>query len=225
MYVFYIVHAFFANTQSLTVVFINKALNYKSFTNCIGFIFYLCLITHLNMEKVEYYSQFEEKLQEILFKQCKEKGYFGEHLLETEDLNIKWHELAPEYMVSAVPEVASYPRVAVAWAAYLGMGMAAVWDTDWDEYKDKKDLYNVFVTPRGFDYMDEYVVEHFYGMALDSEEYKSLVSFYQDLADIAITMIRKEGFEPQSVDAFQIFARTVKTFYKIGVSVGLKLLG
>ena len=38
------------------------------------------------MEKVEYYSQFEEKLQEILFKQCKEKGYFGEHLLETEDL-------------------------------------------------------------------------------------------------------------------------------------------
>jgi len=38
-------------------------------------------------------------------------------------------------------------------------------------------------------------------------------------------MIRKEGIEPQSPDAFYVFARSVKVLFKIGVSVALKRLG
>lgn len=177
------------------------------------------------MEKIEYYNQFENKVAEVLLKQCKEKGFMGDHLLSAEELDEKWHEMAPEYMVNAVPEIAKYPMVAIAWAAYLGMGMAAAWDGAWEEYVNKKDLYQSFVQPRGFDYLDEYVMEKCMGIALDSKEYKDIARLYQDLAETALTMIRKENIEPQSVDAFHIFARTVKIFYKIGVSVALKLLG
>lgn len=177
------------------------------------------------MEKIEYYNQFENKVAEALLKQCKEKGYIGEHLLEVEELEEKWHEMAPEYMVDAVPEIAKYPMVAIAWAAYLGMGLAAAWDGDWKSYADKKDLYKEFVGPRGFDYMDEYIMEKYLGIQPDSKEFKDIAGFYQQLAEIALTMIRKENIEPQSVEAFHIFARTVKTFFRIGVSVALKMLG
>ncbi|MGL4293743.1 MAG: hypothetical protein ACRCSQ_09230 [Bacteroidales bacterium] len=177
------------------------------------------------MDKIEYYNQFENKIVEILLKQARDKGYIGDHLLEADELNEKWHEMAPEYMVDAVPEIAKYPMVAIAWAAYLGMGLAAAWDGAWEEYANKKDLYQSFVSPRGFDYMDEYIMEKCMGIALDSKEYKDIVSFYQHLAETALSLIHKENIEPQSVDAFQIFARTTKVFFRIGVSVALKLLG
>lgn len=177
------------------------------------------------MEKIEYYNQFENKVAEALLKMCRDKGYIGEHLLTVEELDEKWHDLAPEYMVNAVPEFNKYPMVAIAWAAYLGMGMASVWDGAWEEYEKREDLYAAFVGPRGFDYMDEYIMKEMMGIATDSKEFKEILGLYQDLAEVALGMIRKEAIEPQSIDAFQIFARTVKIFYKIGISIALKLLG
>jgi hypothetical protein len=38
-------------------------------------------------------------------------------------------------------------------------------------------------------------------------------------------MIRKEGIEPQSVMAFHIFARAVKVFYELGISIELRHRG
>ncbi|MDO5571685.1 MAG: hypothetical protein Q4F97_09530 [Bacteroidales bacterium] len=177
------------------------------------------------MDKIEYYNQFEDKVKETLLKLCKDRGYIGEHLLTVEELDEKWHEMAPEYMVNAVPEIAKYPKVAIAWAAYLGMGMATVWDGDWETYSKKDDLYESFVKPRGFDNMDDYVMEDLMGISISSKEYRDIASFYQDLSETAITLIRKENIEPQSIDAFQIYARTVKILYKTGVSVALKMLG
>ena len=177
------------------------------------------------MDKIEYYNQFEAKIAQTLYKICKDKDFMGDHLLESEDIISKWQDLAPEYMVNAVPEFNKYPMVAIAWAAYLGMGMAAVWDKDWEEYSKVENLYKIFVEPKGFDNMDEYIMEEMYGSGKDSEEFKSILSLYQELAETALTYLRKENIEPQSVDAFQIYARTEKIFYKIGISIGLKLLG
>ena len=177
------------------------------------------------MSKIEYYSKFEKSVSEALVKIGKEKGYIGEHLLEVEELEEKWHEMAPEYMVNAVPEIARYPMVAVAWAAYIGMGMAAVWDGDWQAFSQRADLYQELIGPRGFDYADEHIMQTYLGIAPGSKEFEDIASLYQVLAEAAITLIRKEGFEPQSVDAFHIYARTVKVFYRIGVSVALKMLG
>ena len=68
-------------------------------------------------------------------------------------------------------------------------------------------------------------MDSMYCTGKDSEEFKSILSLYQELAETALTYLRKENIEPQSVDAFQIYARTEKIFYKIGISIGLKLLG
>ena len=102
------------------------------------------------MDKIEYYNQFEAKISQTLYKICKDKDFMGDHLLESEDIISKWQDLAPEYMVNAVPEFNKYPMVAIAWAAYLGMGLAAVWDKDWEEYSTVENLYKIFVEPNGF---------------------------------------------------------------------------
>ena len=44
-------------------------------------------------------------------------------------------------------------------------------------------------------------------------------------AHTALSMIRKEQIEPQSVMAFHVFARTTKVFYRLGVSIALRRLG
>lgn len=44
-------------------------------------------------------------------------------------------------------------------------------------------------------------------------------------AELALSLIRKEQVEAQSVMAFHVFARTTKVMFELGVSVELKRLG
>lgn len=177
------------------------------------------------MENIEYLDKYEEKLTEVLVQLCTGLKVMDGQLLVAEELEEKWKELAPEYMVDAVPQIQDYPAVSVAWAGYLGMGLTVLWDEAWDKYKDNPELYKQFVQPRGFDCMDEFITEELLGVKVDSEEFTQIEGMMRSCATTAVSMIRKEGIEPQSPQAFYVFARTVKVLFKIGVSVALKRLG
>ena len=166
-------------------------------------------------------ASFAEKLEKTLVDQCTADQLLDGKILEVEELDEKWHTSAPEYMVAAVPQIAQYPAAAIAWACYVGMGSAVLWDKSWGDYKDKEDWYSLMAKPRGFDALDEYVVECLVGYKLDSEENQKLESTIRKCAHTAQTMIRKEGIEPQSVMAFHLFARVVKVFFELGVSLEL----
>lgn len=177
------------------------------------------------MKNSEYLASYEEKLTEIVVNQCTSKGFLDGQLLRVEELEEKWREMAPEYIADAIPQVNDYPAVSIAWAAYLGMGIAAMWDGDWAEFQEKKDLYVLLRNRRGFDQFDEFVVEELLGLSPDSEEVESIQELLRGCAHSAMTMIRNEEIEPQSSDAFYIFAHTVKVFFVLGVALELKLLG
>ena len=168
----------------------------------------------------EFLASFAEKLEKTLVDQCT-----ADQLLEVEELEEKWRTSAPEYMVAAVPQIAQYPSAAIAWACYVGMGSAVLWDKSWGEYKDVEDWYTLLAKPRGFDCLDEYVIECLVGLKLDSEENQKLEAAIRKAANTAQTMIRKEGIEPQSVMAFHLFARVVKVFFRLGVSLELRRMG
>ena len=69
------------------------------------------------MEKnQEYYNAFEKSLEQELLKVCTSLGVLEGTLLASDDIDAKWKEMAPEYMVDAVREIMSYPEVAVSWA-------------------------------------------------------------------------------------------------------------
>lgn len=79
--------------------------------------------------------------------------------------------------------------------------------------------------PRGFDCMDEYITEVLICLPLGSTEANKLEDLVRSTAERALSLIRKEQVEAQSVMAFHVFARTTKVMFDMGVAVELRRLG
>ena len=112
-------------------------------------------------ESIKYYEAYEDKLQQEVLKMCKSLGMLDNELLSSEDIDQKWKEWAPEYIAEALPEVNMYPEFAIACAGYAGMAVAQWWDSDWK--KRRNNSYKMFYGPKGFDDMDDYIVEKVLG--------------------------------------------------------------
>ena len=174
-------------------------------------------------ESVQYNDTYEENLLREVLKMCTSLGMLEGELLASEDIDQKWKEWAPEYIAEALPEVNSYPDFAIACAGYAGMAVAHWWDQDWGPHHSAK--YETLHGPRGFDDMDEYIVQNILGLSLDSVEAKQIMNILLCCAQKATTFIQHEHIEHQTVKAFHIFARTVKVMFRIGASLELKRLG
>lgn len=175
------------------------------------------------MEDNRYFDTYEQNLQQELLRVCTSLGMLDGDLLASEDIDDKWKEWAPEYIAEALPEVNSYPEFAVACAGYAGMAVAQWWDTDWGRNHSKD--YATLHGPRGFDDMDEHIVQNILGLQLDSVEAKQIMNILLCCAQKAVDFIRFEQIEHQTVKAFHIFARTVKVMYKTGAALQLHRLG
>lgn len=173
----------------------------------------------------EYLSKFEEKVLRNIISICSESNLLDGGTLYVEELDDKWKEIAPEYFVDAIPQIKDYPEVSLIWAAYAGMGVAALWDKDWNKYKDNPNLYREMERVRGFDYMDEYICEILLGMDLKSQNFKLQENVLRKCAMSALNLIRHEGFEPQTIEAFQIYSKVTHAFYIAGISLALKRAG
>ena len=170
-----------------------------------------------------YLENFENRIVNELLKLCTQYNVLEGTLLSTDDIDARWHEIAPEYVADAVPNIASYPTVAVAWAGYVGMAVAHLWDSDWAAHC--KDGYSSLYGPAGFDDMDEHIVQKVLGFHLESREAKGIEQMMRRLGETALSLIRRENIEPQSPMAFHVFARAIKSMYRIGAAIELKRLG
>ncbi|MFI3281250.1 MAG: hypothetical protein R3Y44_04685 [Rikenellaceae bacterium] len=179
----------------------------------------------MKQEDSQFLAEYEERLTQTLVGQFTDAGFLAGELLAVEELEQKWDSSAAEYMAAAVPQINDFPAAAVAWAAYMGVGLSVLWDKSWDQYSAVEDLYTPLASARGFDEMDEYVMEELLGYTLDGEEAQRLENLMRGGATTALTMIRKESIEAQSVMAFYIFARSAKVFFRLGVAVGLHQMG
>lgn len=173
----------------------------------------------------ELLNKYEEGLRDALTKHLTDKKALDGRLLEVEELNEKWRTSAPSYMADAVPEIGKYPLVAIAWAMYEGMAAAVLWDKEWKRYADTEDFHKMLTEPRGFDCMDEYITEVLLAMPLGSKDAEELEDLIRSTAERALSLIRKEQVEAQSVMAFHVFARTTKVMFEAGVAVSLRRLG
>jgi hypothetical protein len=180
-------------------------------------------IDNLDMVNKVYLENFESRITDELLRLCKQYGVLDGTLLATGDIDARWSELAPEYMADAVPNIADYPTVAIAWAGYMGMAVAHQWDNDWTAHS--KDEYKSYYGDLCFDDMDEHIVRDIIGFHLESKEAKNIEEMMRRLGETALTLIRRERIEPQSPMAFHVYARVVKVMFKIGAAVELKRLG
>ncbi|MDD2961561.1 MAG: hypothetical protein PHR45_05715 [Muribaculaceae bacterium] len=171
-------------------------------------------------------APFVENLTKELIKLCTQKGFLNNQFYNIDELNACWHKSAPQYMADAVPEIPHYPTVAIAWATFYGLAAGSLWDSCWETVKEKDDLYLYLRNARGFDCLDDYVIEDILKLLPENHtRAKELTSLIQDCAEIALNLIRKEGIEPQSIEAFHMYAKTTETMFKLGVSLSLFSLG
>ena len=172
---------------------------------------------------IQYLIRFEEKMQDDLLRLATSRNMLKGVLLATEDIDEQWNILAPEYMGDAVPQIAHYPTVSVAWAAYLGMAVAYGWDADWETFL--KMPYQSYYGEQGFDDMDDHIVRDLLRIPLDSRTAKELEETIRQCGEKAVDLIRYEQIPPQSEMAFHVFARACKAMYKIGAAIQLKRMG
>ena len=175
-----------------------------------------------NMDK-EYLLTFEQNLQKELLRLCTSYKMLDGVLLESDDLEERWHTIAPEYVADAVKEIKDYPLVSVAWSSYLGLAAAFEWDKDWEKYKDAP--YQSYYGPNGFDDMDEHITQKILGLSLDNQVAKDFEDMIRRCAQTTVTFIRREEVQPQSEMAFYIYARAIKVMFRIGAAMELKRLG
>ena len=177
----------------------------------------------MDMVNKVYLENFESRIMDELLRLCTQYKVLEGTLLSTEDIDARWHDMAPEYVADAVPNIADYPTVAIAWAGYVGMAVAHLWDSDWAAHC--KDEYTSLYGPAGFDDMDENIVQKVLGFHLESLEAKNIEVMMRRLAETALTLIRRENIEPQSPMAFHVYARAIKVMYRLGAAIELKRLG
>ena len=175
------------------------------------------------MADTQYLDKYEAILTDGLIKILKGCGVMQEGLLpDSEDILSIWQDSYLEpYVGDAVENFNQYPEAALAWAAYLGMGVANNWDKDWEAHS--KDPYTAYYGPRGWDDMDEYIT----GVQLHLKEdwIQKLCSAFYSCAENTLALIRHEGIEPQTSEGFYILVRSYCVFYKLGAAVELQRLG
>lgn len=139
------------------------------------------------------------------------------------DIEEKWEEIASAYMPDGIREYNSSPVVALGWMMFIGMAMAAFWDGNWDKYREDSELYDHLKDARGFDYMDEYILEDI--MHLDrnvSGKYSRIVA---ECASRTNSILVRGNVEPGTKAAFQAFVSCLHQMYLMGMAFGLKHLG
>ncbi|MCQ2350932.1 MAG: hypothetical protein MJ003_03060 [Paludibacteraceae bacterium] len=172
---------------------------------------------------IEMYDRYEAELLQQLVTLCNERGLLSGKLPSSVDIEDKWKDLSADFMVDAVREYNSYPLATLAWTAYIGAAVAHWWDTDWKQNKTRS--YKSLLGFKGFDDMDEHIVQNVLHYKLGDDNATMLDNAFHLCADKANNMLLHQGVEPGSTDAFYLFVRTLRVMYIIGASVHLKQLG
>lgn len=172
------------------------------------------------MEDSLFLDQFETTLQGGLIKVCQGAGYLKDGLLESPDLEAKWEEFIKDYIADAVENFNDYSEAALAWAAFLGMGVANLWDRNWEKYCDKP--YSFYYGSRGWDDMDEHILYDLLG--LDQEKGKRLSDTLESCALATLGLLRHENIETQTARGFYCLSRAYTVFFRVGASLELERL-
>ncbi|MBQ1936238.1 MAG: hypothetical protein IIU68_07090 [Bacteroidales bacterium] len=170
-----------------------------------------------------YLNNFEETLTAGLKKICASAGLIDGELFWTPDFDTKWEEYIKEYVADAVSNFNEFPEAAIAWSAYLGLGVAHVWDEDFDKFRLWS--YSRYYGARGWDDMDEHILQNILKLDLDSAEATKIKDCLLSCATATLGLIRYEGIETQTEAGFYILARAYSVLFRIGVGLELKRLG
>lgn len=168
-------------------------------------------------------NNFEQKVKDELYKFLRQHEEIDEQLPVAIDIEELWPKIGESYLIDGVREFQQYPTVSLGWTMYIGMGLAKMWDDDWEIYSKVDDLYLFMRDKSGYDLMDEYIRGPLLG--LKGPDFDSTEQLVQGCAELAHTMLMHEGFEPSTEDAFRGYVACIHQLYLMGAYVQLHRMG
>ena len=168
-------------------------------------------------------DKFEEQLHKDLHQFLLSIKEVDERLPECPDVEEKWEEIAKAYIPDGIMEFQAFPTASFGWMMYIGMGVAKMWDIDWENYSKIEDLYVYMRDKRGYDAMDEYIREEV--LLLQGIDYTLLEKLVGECSSRVYNALMHQHLEPGTKDAFNGFIACLHQLYLMGAAVQLKRMG
>ena len=168
-------------------------------------------------------NNFSTTLLSNLHRFLVERGMVDERLPECPDVEGKWPIIAEAYLPDGIREFADYPVASLVWMMFIAMAVTKFWDQDWQKYDQVEDLYALLRDARGYDHLDEYVLDEVLDLHGDAaEQMQTLVG---DCAERVKRALFARDIEPGTVEAFKAYVACLQTMYHMGMAIQLKAMG
>lgn len=168
-------------------------------------------------------EDFPEKLLADLHRYLVGRGEVDERLPECPDVEGKWPAIAEAYLPDGIREFADYPVASLGWMMFIGMAIARFWDNDWQHYDAVEDLYAMLRDKRGYDHLDEYILDEV--LDLHGDDADARQTLVGDCAERAKRALFALDIEPGTVEAFKGYVACLQCLYQMGMAVQLKAMG
>lgn len=168
-------------------------------------------------------EDFPEKLLADLHRYLVGRGEVDERLPECPDVEGKWPAIAEAYLPDGIREFADYPVASLGWMMFIGMAIARFWDKDWQYYDAVDDLYAMLRDKRGYDHLDEYILDEV--LDLHGDDADARQTLVGDCAERAKRALFALDIEPGTVEAFKGYVACLQCLYQMGMAVQLKAMG
>ncbi|MDE6043305.1 MAG: hypothetical protein K2G07_07170 [Muribaculaceae bacterium] len=175
------------------------------------------------MDNKEIAAAFEEKVRRDLTQFLQHKEALDEHVPECPDVEDKWSLVARAYMPDGAREFQQYPVVSLGWMMLIGMAMAYYWDTDWEKNAARTDFYEKLRDMRGYDNMDEAVVQDLLGYRDEAAE--KVTELVAECASRVYSLLSHEHVEPGTEAALGCYIGALHQLYLAGMAMELNALG
>lgn len=168
-------------------------------------------------------DSFEDKVKRDLHAYLLMEEKIDKRLPDAVDIEEQWKPIAEAYLPDGIREFNGYPTVSLGWMMYTGMAVAQMWDEDWQRYTSLDNIYTHLRDKRGYDTMDEYILEEV--VKLEGTEREKTEHIVAECASRTYSMLRHAGFEPGTKDAFNAYVDALHQMYLMGAAIQLKTLG
>ena len=109
------------------------------------------------------------------------------------------------------------------WMMFVAMAVTKFWDEDWERYSKIDNLYLYLRDKRGYDNLDEYIMDEV--LDLHGDDAEAMQMLVGDCAERAKRLLFKQDIEPGTADAFRGYVACLQCMYQMGMAVQLKSMG
>lgn len=168
-------------------------------------------------------QKFENTVHDNLHQYLLGIGEVDKRLPVCPDVTDRWEAIGSSYIPDGAREFRDYPEASLGWMMYIGMAIAWLWDDEWAIYSQVEDLYLYMRNKRGYDLLDEYILEDV--LMLHGKDADHLEEVVGECAARVHYMLLREQIEPATQEAFEAYVACLRQLYLFGMAMQLHRMG